>query len=468
MGAITVKKFTDRTIAALRPKADRYDVKELGGDGLCVRVGTSGKRSFVGYYHFDGRSRKITYGAYADPQTHRPGTPASGLSLASARIAHAKAKAAVVQGIDPGSEKLAKDTSDRAAETISDMVHEYIERHAKPRMKPSTAAEDQRILNREIIPHIGKTKAKDVTRRDLIKLLDNIEDRGAPVLRNRVAGVMSRFFLFGLDRGIVPASPATGIRRLEEKPRDRFLSMGEIHSFWHGLEEIDAIPQVRAALRMTLATGQRRFEVSGVRREEISDSEAIWRLPSVRSKNGIANTIPLPPFIMALVAEADVYRVRPAPTRTNRKDRKPYDPSPSAFLFPARVIGKPLEPAALTRALNRNRDRLGIGDATIHDLRRTFATAHGSIGTSKEIRSALLNHAPDGITARVYDKSAQTEPTWLISAKRNAMERYCDWLQHVIEGEFEEAKKMEGGDVVDLAYPSWQDGSSPPSTAMSI
>ena len=143
------------------------------------------------------------------------------------------------------------------------------------------------------------------------------------VMRNRTAGVLSRFFLFGLDRGIVDASPAAGIRRLPERPRDRFLSMEEIRSLWLGLDEIDAVPQVRLAIKMALATGQRRFEIAGFVRSEIDDVAALWRLPGKRTKNGYPNLIPLPPLLVTLIAEADGHRVRPPPTLANRKNRRP-------------------------------------------------------------------------------------------------------------------------------------------------
>src|SRR5690606_19732331 len=157
-----------------------------------------------------------------------------------------------------------------------------------------------------------------------------------------------------------------------------------IHTFWHGLERADATPQTKLALRFALLTGARRAEVAGATRAEIDDAEKLWRLPGERTKNGRPNVVPLPPLALSLIAEADRHRAKPLPVRPNRKDRAPYDPTPSPWLFPSRIGKKPLEPAALTRALNRNRAVLGFdGDAppTVHDLRRTFATYHAELGT---------------------------------------------------------------------------------------
>ena len=256
-----------------------------------------------------------------------------------------------------------------------------------------------------------------------------------PVMRNRTASLLSRLFGVGLDRGIVEAHPAAGIRRLEETPRDRVLSPEEIHALWNNLDEIGAIPAVRLAIKYALATGQRRGEVAGAPRSEIDDAEMLWRLPGERTKNGRENIIPLPPFIMALVKEIDRHRVTALPAGSTL----------SPYLFPARMIAaKPVEPNALTAVLNRNRGKLGIGDATIHDLRRSFATWNSETGVAPEILSALLNHTPKTLTGRVYDRAENIEP------RRRAMERWCGWLELVIAGDFEAAKAMQGAEIVPL------------------
>jgi len=424
--------FTDRQIAALKPKAKRYEVKEPGRTGLGIRVTPRGEKSWTYMYRFDGRQKRMTLGGYPE------------LSLSKAHKALADAKDKLRSGIDPGAELAEAREAERNAETVVDLVDEYLKRHVLPRMKARTAFEEERILRREIIPRIGKLKVKEVTRRGLIMLLDGIEDRGAPVMRNRTVGVLSRFFMFGLNRGVIDASPAVGIRRLEEKPRDRFLSIEEIRSLWLALDNMDSVPQLRLAIRMAVSTGQRRSEIAGIARDEIDDTEAMWHLPAERSKNGRPNVIPLPPFIMALVKEAEQYSVRQPPLIA-RKNRHPYDPTPSPWLFPSRVWGQHLKPSALTMAFTRNRDKFGIGDATIHDLRRTFATVHGNIGTPPEVIGALLNHTPATITGRIYNRAL------MIEQRRRAMERYCQWLQYVIAGDFEAARKMEGAEVKELS-----------------
>ena len=408
--------FTDKQIAALKPKAQRYEKKEPGRTGLGMRVTPRGVKTWTFVYRFEGAQRRMVFGTYPN------------WGVADAHIALSDAKAKLSGGLDPGAILAEERQEEQEAETFAELVEEYLKRHASKNMKPRTAAEDERLLRREVLPDWRGRRAKDISRRNIIKLLDGIEDRGLSVTRNRVAGVLSRLYLFAMDRGIVDASPAVGIRRLPEVARERFLTADEIRSFWHGLDAADVTPAVRTALRFLLVCGQRRSEAAGAARVEIDDGEQLWRLPAVRTKSDRENLVPLPPLAMRLIEEADRHRVRLIPTRPNRIDRAPYDPTPSPWLFPSTRHGKPIEPAALTRALNRNRDRLGIGDATVHDLRRTFGTWHGEIGTPPEVLSALLNHSPKSITEQVYNRASILEP------RRRAMATWCSWLERVIAG----------------------------------
>ena len=58
--------------------------------------------------------------------------------------------------------------------------------------------EDERLLNQDVIPAWGKRKAKSITRRDVILLLDEIVDRGAPIQANRTLAVVRKMFNFAM------------------------------------------------------------------------------------------------------------------------------------------------------------------------------------------------------------------------------------------------------------------------------
>ncbi len=205
-------KFTDRKIHALKPKPDRYEVWEEGRKGFGLRLSPKGNKSWIYLYRIDGRARRMTFGSY----------PAMG--LATAHRAHGEAEARLEAGIDPGAERVSERKAERTAETVKELADEYIEKWAKPRKK--SHAEDRRILDKDVIPVIGHKKAKDVTRRDIIALLDRVVDRGASVQANRVLAVVRRMFNFSVERSILDTTPVVKIRPPgKETQRDRVLTL---------------------------------------------------------------------------------------------------------------------------------------------------------------------------------------------------------------------------------------------------
>lgn len=416
--------FTGRQIDALKPKERRYEVPEPGRTGLSVRVSPSGAKAWAFRYRFHGEQKRMIFGTYPI------------LGLADVRVKLADAQKLLREGSDPGALLAEERHALRTAPTMEDLAHDYLTRHAEKTMRPTTVKEDGRILKKEVLPAWRHRLARDIMRRDVMALLNGVEDRGVYVMRNRVAGVLSRVFLYALNQGMINGSPAAQLPRLRkiqnkkvEQPRTRVLSQDEIRSFWYDLDQIPLTRSMKAALRWLLVTGQRRGETILAQRAHIDDAARIWRIPSENAKTDREQLVPLPQLALDLLAEIDEARVRPQPTRLNRKDRKPHDPAPSVWLFPSTRHAKPITPAALTCALVRHRHNLGIGDATVHDLRRTFATWHGEIGTPPEILAALLGHAPNTITKQVYDQSL------LLERRREAMERWSAWLMRLLAGE---------------------------------
>jgi len=427
--------FTDRQVNGLRPKKVRYEVREPGRSGLCLRISPHGEKTWAFRYRYAGDHKRLVFGAYPD------------VGVADVHLKLAQAKKKLHAGHDPGADAVLKPQPVRRQPTIDDLVSRYVE-HAAKTMRQKTVKEDRRILHTEVLAVWHGRMAKEITRSDVMELLKGIEDRGVYVMRNRTAGLLSRFFLFALDEGLIDASPAVQIRRLRkvsnekvERARDRFLTKEEIQSFWHNLDDIPITPSMRAALKWALITGQRRGEVAGTPRAEIDDRSALWTIPGARTKNEQQQLLPLPDLALQILQEADVARVRREPTRKKRKDRRPFDPTPSLWLFPSKRYGRPISAEAMTCAIVRHRTVLGIGDATVHDLRRTVATWMGEMGIAKDLIASILNHSPKGVTDVHYNKAT------MLSQKRKAVERWAAWLERVIAGQPArgEVVKLRGG-----------------------
>lgn len=395
------KRLTDARIRSLRPEKNRREVWDTE-PGFGLRIAPTGRKSFIYLYRFEGKPRRLTLGVY--PR----------ISLADARELVAKAVKKLEQGIDPGAEKINARRALRDAESFEELAFQWVERYAKPNRKSWRAA--QRELQSDAIPMWGKKKAYDIKQKDVIALVEQIIDRGSPIQANRTLGLLKQVFKFGVQRGIIDASPAVAIDKpAKETPRDRVLSESEIRAFWAGLDKSIMTEDVRIALRLCLVTAQRRGEVAGMRRSEIDGDW--WVIPKERSKNGKAHRVPLSPLANKLIEQAsgDDY-LFPSP-RKNRPNGEPI----------------PIEARALTNAITKNRHLIEAKRFCTHDLRRTAATRMAELGVTRFDIGKVLNHTDHEVTA-VYDHYAYD------AEKRKALLKWGRKLQEILEGK--KAKKV--------------------------
>ena len=213
-------KLTDVRVKSLKPKDVRYEVWDPAAPGFGVRITPKGIKSFVFVYRFDGKSRRMTIGRYPK------------LKLAQARIKYAEAKAELEEkGVDPGKTVVDSRAAARQSPTVSQLADEYMEKWAKPRKR--SWKEDRRLLDHDVIPAIGRRKAKTVKRRDIRLMLDEIIERGAPITANRVLAVVRKMFRFAISRDIVQVNPCEAIEApAKESSRERVLSESEIKTLW--------------------------------------------------------------------------------------------------------------------------------------------------------------------------------------------------------------------------------------------
>src|SRR5262249_4039862 len=130
------------------------------------------------------------------------------ISLAEAREKAGRAHHAVqYDGTDPAT---AKKTA-RDAESFADLARDYIERHAK-RQKRSWR-KDLLILEKDVLPRFGRRKERDLPRRDIIALLDDIVARGAPIQANRTLEIVRKAFNWAVGRDVLGANPCYRIAK---------------------------------------------------------------------------------------------------------------------------------------------------------------------------------------------------------------------------------------------------------------
>lgn len=408
-------RLTDRSIEALRPRAVRYEVWDESRKGFGIRVTPRGVKSFVWVYHFKGKPRRLTFGTY--PR----------LSLANAGLKLAEAKQLLDRGIDPGEQTVAERVAARHAETVADLVEEYLARYARPRKR--SASEDERVLSKDVLPRWGGEKAGDITQRHIVRLVNEIVDRGAPVQANRTLTILRRMFRFGVAQAIITSSPCENVETPSaENQRERALDDAEIRLLWNALDNAPMEPNARRILRLMLVTGQRKAEVAGLHNDEVDHDKGLWTLPAARAKNGREHLIPLSPLACGILAEttpsADGYffpsRLTGLPYRGQSIDHA------TRFLFDPRPGRKGRRSEATRRLVNQPPLAGAMDRFTPHDLRRSVATRMRELGISRGDVKMVLNHKEADVTARYDRYDGLTE-------KKRALEIWGARLAEIIE-----------------------------------
>lgn len=420
-------KLTDRSIAALKPKTARYEVWDEGRKGFGVRVTPRGVKSFVWVYHFAGKPRRLTLGKY----------PALGLADAGVKLADAKHL--LERGEDPGKLAVDERAAERKAETVEQLVGDYLERYAKPRKR--SASEDERILNKDVLSRWRGLKVKDITRREVVKLLNAIVDRGAPIQANRTFTILRRMFRFAVGQAIIDDSPCSLVEAPSaENERDRALSEVEISQLWQTLDGATMEPNIRRILKIVLVTAQRKGEVMGMHERELDRAKALWTIPAERSKNGREHIVPLPPLALQVIG-AQPLEEEAGSSQDDASMKK------TGWIFPSSRTGKPYRGQSVDHAVRdlfvpRVRSKKQRMPApprppvlcdvmkpfTPHDLRRTAATRMRELGVSRADVKDILNHKIRDVTDR-YDRYDG------LPEKRRALERWGRHIESIISGE---------------------------------
>src|SRR5699024_5730898 len=136
--------------------------------------------------------------------------------------------------------------------------------------------------------------------RDIVGLIDRIRDRGADVMANRTYAAIRKMFAFGVERGVLEATPAQHVRLTRETARDVVLDAEAIRYLWAATAPyapesttVAMEPTTRLALRLLLITAQRSGEICGLQLSELDTERRLWLLPSERTKNRQSHVVPL-------------------------------------------------------------------------------------------------------------------------------------------------------------------------------
>lgn len=378
-------KLTEARLARAAAKKRAARLYDSGISGFGAKVSGSGKVSFFLRYGPRGARRFLTLGSLGES-----------FSLRGARKLATEMLGQVARGKDPVAARAAAGAK---AVLFPIWAATYLERTSRLRKMKSPPAFYLAIAAKRW----ARRSLASITKSDVLDLRAQVAEEGGKIgaqrerddhehdghpRANRFLAHLAACFKAAVDESLIPLNPAKGIKQLPENPpRARVLTDDEMERLVVALEDED---QFTAAVFHTLIeTGLRVSEILGSRWADFDLVAGTMRIPS--PKSGFPQMIPL--------AEVTVERLKKLP-------------EVSGWLIPAR--------GDLTAHRNsmagdwaRLKDKAQLGDAHIHDIRRTYGLAVAR-GSGLHVASVLLRHSSVQVTASVYsplDIGMQREAT---------------------------------------------------------
>ena len=373
------KHLTQANIETLkRPNAGSIDVFDMAYPGLSLRVTHTGVKTFVLHYRKDGKSQRSAIGRW--PQ----------VTLQDAHDAWREHRDGIEAGEAPKPITL-KTGSEGLFEVV---VQEWLQKDQAEKCNAKTLGDVQRVVKNDLMPVWQGKPVENITREDVIALLDGIIGRGCKAMAWKVHGNLRRFFKWCLNRGIIKADPIAGMERMgSANKRDRILTNAELREVYRAASRIG--PNGSAVMLLVL-TGARREEIGGLKWAEVDFQSNSLKLSADRTKNGDRDCKPLSTVAVDLL--------------------KAIERTDSPYVFGKTGIRN-------WGGIKEKVDKLsGVQDWVIHDLRRCVSTGLNEMGVAPHVVEAILGHRVNGVAAH-YNYAAYQD------MKREALQQ---WAKHVM------------------------------------
>ncbi len=218
-------KLTKTAVESAQPQAKAVELRDTVVPGFLCKITPAGRRVFMLQYRTNaGERRKPALGQFGE------------LTVEQARFMAQEWLAEVRKGGDPSAAKAAA----RKAPTMKEYCATFMEDYSKKRNKPSTQRGYQGVIDRCIIPIMGRMKVQDVKRPDVAALMKKLAYK--PAEANRTFGVLRKMFNLAEVWGLRPdgTNPCRHVPMYPPGKETRLIVDDELVLLFRYLEKMEA------------------------------------------------------------------------------------------------------------------------------------------------------------------------------------------------------------------------------------
>lgn len=383
-----MSKLSALEVKNAKPKEKPYKIPD--GLGMFLYVAKTGKKTWRYRYKIAGIESTFTLGDYPE------------MSLEKARQARMEARALVKQGINPShkrKEEYLQAIKERKEEILANqnsfeaITIEWIDQQKDGWSRDHCNAV-LATLRADAFPSLGSLAVDKITPPDVLKIIREIESRGALEIARKVLQRMNAVFRYAIQTGRLihnPAADMQGVIKTRKVEHRAALTKNELPEFFRRLQQSDEHIITKAALLFTIHTATRSGEVRLARWNEIDLDEMVWKIPAERMKMRSPHIVPLTSQTKEILKAMESHKV-----------------SEDGLVFPGiKNRNKPLSENTMLYALYR----MGYhSKATVHGFRATFSTIANESGLfSGDVIEKVLAHEQRNKVRAAYHRSEYIE-----------------------------------------------------------
>lgn len=394
--------LTDTFVRQVRHSGASAGDKYSDGQGMFLLVkGTS--KYWRMSYRFAGKQKTLAFGVY----------PA--VSLAQARRRRDEARKALADGVDPGQAKSDAKAAKEAemATTFETLAREWLTKVSRSR-SASTQEKVTAWLEHDVFPFVGHMPVATMKPRDILRVVQKMEARGAIDSAHRVKQVCGQVFRFGVALDVVERDVTVDLKdALAPVPRTNYAALTEpkeVGALMRAIFDYNGSPAAAAALKLAPLLFVRPGELRAAEWREIDLDVAEWRIPATKMKMKIEHLVPL--------ATQAVEILRKLHHVTGH----------GKYVFPSlRTDDACMSENTINAALR------GMGYArevmTGHGFRAMARTIMDEVlGERVDLIEHQLAHTVKDVNGRAYNRTAH------LPARREMMQRWANYLDRLRVG----------------------------------